>query len=233
VGSISIETANCVVDADACKDRLTARPGDFVRLTVSDTGAGMPPAILAHVFEPFFTTKGVGNGLGLGLATVHGAVSQNEGFIEVTSEPGLGTSFQVYLPRHRPAGSTLNEPMGLRVDGNETILLVDDEPSILRATARMLEGRGYTVLSAPGPKEALALVRTHAGKIHLLLTDVIMPSMNGRDLAQEVVALRPQVRCVFMSGFTAEVLDGKPAVHFLQKPFTAEELSTKVRAALG
>ena len=177
-------------------------------LAVSDDGCGMDKETLAHIFEPFFTTKGVGKGTGLGLATVYGIVKQNNGFINVYSEPGQGTTFTIYLPRHagkaeqaRTEGAA--EPAAR---GHETILLVEDEPAILKLTTRMLEQLGYTVLAASTPGEAIRLAREHAGEIHLLMTDVVMPEMNGRDLARNLLSLYPHLKCLFMSGYTADVI---------------------------
>jgi two-component system cell cycle sensor histidine kinase/response regulator CckA len=236
VGTISIELANAVVTPEDCRLRPSARPGEFVRLTITDTGSGIAAAALPLIFEPFFTTKGPGKGTGLGLATVYGAVTQNHGFIEVTSQLGHGAAFLLFFPRQqaRPVEAGNDAEPRLR-DGKETILLVEDEPAISRVTSRVLRAQGYTVLTASSPEEALVLARTHPGEIDLLLTDVIMPNMNGRKLSGAVAVLRPQIKCLFMSGYTADVLDehGLRGDRFLQKPFSSAELATKVRAALG
>jgi CheY-like chemotaxis protein len=198
----------------------------------------MDPETLAQIFEPFFTTKGVGGGTGLGLATVYGAVKQNHGFIYAYSEPGQGTTFTIYLPRYVGKTEPLRtkDPAGPALSGLETILLVEDEPTMLELTTVMLERQGYTVLAAGTPGEAICLAREHAGEIHLLLTDVVMPGMNGRDLAKNLLSLYPNLKRLFMSGYTANVIAHHgvldPGVHFLQKPFSLKELADKVREAL-
>ncbi len=238
VGNIIIETDNRVFDEDACEGLVDCEPGQYVMLFVRDTGSGMSAEALEHLFEPFFTTKGVGEGTGLGLAMVYGAVRQNRGFIHVQSEPGEGTTFRIYLPRHlarveehprAPASTPASR-------GQETILLVEDELSILNMTRLMLEKLGYTVLPAKTPGEAMHLAREHSGRIHLLITDVIMPEMNGRDLAKSVLSLYPDIKRLFMSGYTADVITHsgvlEEGVHFLQKPFHSKALAAKVREAL-
>ncbi|MEI8191108.1 MAG: ATP-binding protein [candidate division NC10 bacterium] len=238
VGTLTIATGTAVFDEAYCADHAGAVPGEYVRLSVRDTGAGMDPDTLSHIFEPFFTTKGVGTGTGLGLATVYGAVKQNNGFITADSAVGHGTTFTLYLPRHvgkpeqaRPAG-----PADPARCGHETILLVEDEPAILTLTTRMLEHQGYTVLAARTPGEALHLAREHVGALHLLLTDVVMPEMNGRALAKTLLALYPQLKRLFMSGYTATVIAHhgvlEAGVHFIQKPFSMQDLAAKVREAL-
>jgi PAS domain S-box-containing protein len=239
VGKITIETGNVVLDEAYVAGHVEARVGEYVRLAVSDNGCGMSPEVRAHLFEPFFTTKGLGQGTGLGLATVYGIVKQNNGFIGVYSEPGQGTTFQIHLPRHAaptvsPAGPEAAPAPGR---GHETILLVEDEPALLRISRRVLENLGYRVLAARGPGEAIQLAREHAGTIHLLMTDVVMPEMNGRDLAKNLLSQYPHLKRLFMSGYTADVIAHHgvldPGIHFLQKPFTVEALADKVREALG
>ena len=238
VGMITVETANCTFDEEYCAVHAGFLPGEYVRLTVSDNGCGMSREVLPHIFEPFFTTKEVGKGTGLGLATVYGAVKQNNGFINVYSEPGEGTTFRIYLPRYRgDLGSSAPKEAGeATLGGEETILLVEDEPTILAMTTTMLQRLGYTVLAAASPREALGMAETHPGVIDLLVTDVIMPDMNGRDLAKMLLAAKPGLKCLFMSGYTADiiaiqgVLDEK--VSFIQKPFSKTELAGKVRQIL-
>jgi CheY-like chemotaxis protein len=238
VGTVTIETANCRVDARQYTDNPDVRPGEFVRLSVTDDGCGMDAATVAMIFEPFFTTKRIGTGTGLGLATVYGTVKQNDGFIVVDSTPGEGTTFSIYLPRYigedeiQPADAA--QPA--TPHGRETVLLVEDEPAILTLVAHILSGQGYRVMRASSPKEALQIADAHVGTIDLLLTDVIMPDMNGRDLAEALRSRYPDVRAVFMSGYTSDVIakhgvldDG---VSFLQKPFSIDSLSGKVREAL-
>ena len=238
VGSITIETDSCVFDEAFCAAHAGSVPGEYLRIAVTDNGEGMDKDTLSHIFEPFFTTKGIGQGTGLGLATVYGIVKQNNGFITVYSEPGEGSTFQIFLPPHqgaavsgRSAGTA--EPVAC---GNETILLVEDEPAILVISQSMLGRLGYRILGASTPREAIRLAEENAGKIGLLMTDVVMPEMNGRDLAQKVIAFQPGLKCLFMSGYTADVIAHNgmlhTGVHFLQKPFTMRELATHVRAAL-
>jgi PAS domain S-box-containing protein len=238
VGKLIITTGNISPDGEYCADHEGFVPGDYVLLTVSDDGQGMTPEILAKLFEPFFTTKGVGKGTGLGLATVYGIVKQNKGFIDVDSEPGKGTTFRIYLPRHdHPVEQVRREePVTDNVRGSETILLVEDEPAILSMATTMLERLGYIVLTADMPGKAMDLARSHAGEIHLLMTDVVMPDMNGKDLANKLLSLYPDLKCLFMSGYTADViahhgvLDGD--VHYIQKPFIMRDLADAVRKAL-
>ena len=237
-GKITVTTANHTIDAKYCVSHAGVVPGDYVRITVSDSGCGMDPETLGHIFEPFFTTKDVGVGTGLGLATVYGAVKQNGGFIDVCSELGKGTTFTIYLLRHQGQRVPVRTPAPAEpvVCGHETILLVEDELSILKLTARMLGKFGYTVLMAGTPGEAVRLAQEHAGDIDLLMTDVVMPEMNGRDLAKNLRALYPELKRLFMSGYTADII----AIHgvveqgvcFIQKPFTMQELAAKVRNTL-
>ncbi len=237
VGRITIETGNATLDADDCAARPGAVPGEYVVLSVTDNGRGMDAETMSHLFEPFFTTKEVGKGTGLGLATVYGIVKQNEGFTDAESELGTGTTFRVYLPRHR-SRTTAPEapPQGAAAGGGETVLVVEDEPAILRLGTAMLERLGYDVISAATPSEAIRLAREHAGEIHLLITDVVMPETNGRDLARSLLSLHPRLRRLFMSGYTADVIADHgvldKGVHFLLKPFSARDLAAKVREAL-
>jgi signal transduction histidine kinase len=238
VGKVTIETENSAFDEAYCDLHAGFTPGQYVLLAVSDNGCGMDHETISHVFEPFFTTKEVAKGTGLGLATVYGAVKQNNGFIHVYSEPGRGTTFKIYLPSHQARTEHLpeGEPVQPAVCGRETVLLVEDEPAILQMTTRMLERMGYTVLAANRPGEAMRLAETHPGQIHLLMTDVVMPEMNGRDLAKNLISLYPNLRRLFMSGYTANVIAHHgvldEGVHFIQKPFSKEELAARVRKAL-
>jgi two-component system, cell cycle sensor histidine kinase and response regulator CckA len=238
VGKLTIETGNRTFDEEYCAHHTGFVPGEYVRLVVSDDGCGMDKETLSHLFEPFFTTKKVGQGTGLGLATVYGAVKQNNGFINVYSEPGRGTTFTIYLPRHAgetrrtiTEGAPAPDPRG-----REVILLVEDEPAILRLAAMMLEKQGYTVVAAATPGEAIRLARERTGEIDLLMTDVVMPEMNGRELARNILTLYPGLRRLFMSGYTADVIAHQgvleEGVHFIQKPFGIKELAAKVREVL-
>ncbi|MBK9472301.1 MAG: response regulator [bacterium] len=238
VGEVCIETGNTTLDESRVRSQPGLQAGDFVRLVVSDNGSGMDDETASRVFEPFFATQDVGKGTGLGLASVHGSITQSGGFIDLDSKPGRGTTFFIYLPRYvgavEPAvGHALPAPL---VGGHETVLLVEDEPAILEMTTSMLERQGYRVLAAGAPEAALRVAAEHTEPIHLLMTDVIMPGMNGRDLAAALKTMRPEMKCLFMSGFSAEVVarhgETEPGRLFLQKPFSHEELLTRVREVL-
>ena len=239
VGKITVGTGNCTLDEEYCSAHAGFVPGQYVKIEVSDNGSGMDKETLPHIFEPFFTTKGVNEGTGLGLATVYGIVKQNNGFINVYSEQGQGTTFTIYLPRH--VGSTSQKLSESTEDpvlcGNETILLVEDEPTILNMTTTMLQRLGYKVLVAGTPSDAIRLADDHFGEIHLLLTDVIMPEMNGKILTEKLTINRPELKCLFMSGYTADVISHHgvldDGVHFIQKPFAKRELAAKIRQALS
>jgi signal transduction histidine kinase/CheY-like chemotaxis protein len=238
VGKLTIETGIKTFDEAYCKDNPGFIPGDFVLLAVSDNGCGMDKDTLDNLFEPFFTTKEVGKGTGLGLATIYGIVKQNNGFINVYSESGRGSTFNIYLPRLVDDESTDTDVPEKKAaaGGTETILLVEDDPSILRMTRMMLERKGYSVLTAATPSEAIKLAKIHAEKIHLLMTDVVMPEMNGRDLAGQIIALYPDIRLLFMSGYTADVIAHQgildDGVTFIQKPFSMADMTDKVREVL-
>jgi two-component system cell cycle sensor histidine kinase/response regulator CckA len=238
VGTITIETGNGAIDMAYSADHAGFAAGEYVLLAVTDDGGGMDKETLSHVFEPFFTTKGMGQGTGLGLATVYGIVKQNNGFINVYSEPGRGTRFTIYLPRHSGKAEQARgmEAEGPSLRGHETILLVEDEPANLKLIGKILERQGYTVLSAGTPGEAIRLAREYAGEIHLLMTDVIMPEMNGRDLARILLSMFPRLKRLFASGYTANVIAHQgvldDGVHFIQKPFSRKSLAAKVREAL-
>lgn len=240
VGKITVETGNSSLDDEDCRGQEGFIPGDYVWIAVSDNGSGMNKETLTHIFEPFFTTKGVGEGTGLGLSTVYGAVQQNRGFITTYSEPGRGTTFKIFIPRHvdtDEAGQSRSEAFtNPVVGGNETILLVEDEPSILNMTATLLQSLGYKVLSAETVEKAVGLAQQSTGVIHLLLTDVIMPEMNGWALAEQLLGIQPEIKCLFMSGYTANIIANQgmltEGVCFIQKPFSKAELAAKVREAL-
>jgi len=237
VGKVTIETGNATLDEDYCAHHAGFVPGAYVRLVASDDGCGMDKDTQAHLFEPFFTTKEMGKGSGLGLATVYGIVKQNQGFINVYSEPGQGTTFSIYLPRHvGKAEQARTDGAAAAVRGHETILLVEDEPAILKLATTMLERQGYAVLAASTPGEAIRLARKYGGAIHLLMTDVIMPEMNGRDLAKNLLNGDPHLKRLFMSGHAADVIADRgvldAGVSFIQKPFSVKELAAKVRETL-
>jgi PAS domain S-box-containing protein len=238
VGRLTIATRNTTLGESDQAKHPELRPGQFVRLDVTDDGRGMDEETLAHLFEPFFTTKAIGQGTGLGLATVYGIVKQNHGSVRVESERGHGTTFTIYLPRHvgTPGGGQKSVSPSPAARGRETILLVEDEPAVLGLTKRVLGGLGYTVLSASTPLEAIRVAEAHDGEIHLLLTDVIMPEMNGHELAMRLHAIRPGLRRLYMSGYTANVIPDRGAstdgAGFLAKPFSHSALAAKVRAVL-
>ncbi len=238
VGKITIETGEAAFDKAYCAVHAGFAPGEYALLAVSDNGCGMDKETIGHLFEPFFTTKEVGKGTGLGLATVYGAVKQNNGFVNVYSEPGQGTTFRIYLPPHL-AGTRVRADAATAktaVCGSETILLVEDEPAILRMAAMMLERLGYAVMTAQTPGEAILLANEHTGPIHLLMTDVVMPEMNGRDLAKNILSIYPGIKRLFMSGYTANVIAHHgvldEGVHFIQKPFSSKDLGAKLRDVL-
>ncbi|SEM22781.1 PAS domain S-box-containing protein [Syntrophus gentianae] len=237
-GRVTIETGNATFDEAYCAGKLGSASGDYVMLAVSDDGHGMDKETMDNIFEPFFTTKGIGRGTGLGLATVYGIVKQNKGFINVYSEPGHGTTFKIYLPRHAAETEQMEEesPATPTARGHETILLVEDEPTILYLAKLMLESFGYRVLAASTPGEAIQMAKEHADEINLLMVDVVMPEMNGPDLAKYLLSLYPGLRCLFMSGYTANIIAHRgvldEGVSFIQKPFSMQALAAKVREAL-
>jgi two-component system, cell cycle sensor histidine kinase and response regulator CckA len=215
------------------------QPGAYVMLAISDTGVGMSAQTKAHLFEPFYTTKDRGRGTGLGLSTVYGIVKQCGGHITVSSEVDRGTTFCIYLPiAHEPAVAQEARAAVAVSGGSETILVVEDDPSVLRLTSEALERRGYRVLTAGGWLEALDLVSRSSAAIDLVLTDIIMPGMGGRVLGERIRLLRPQVRVLYMSGYPddafgdAATAGAKPAMTLLEKPFTAERLAVKIRETL-
>ncbi|MGC3981478.1 MAG: PAS domain S-box protein [Steroidobacteraceae bacterium] len=236
-GKLSIETAEIEVDAMYRKMHPQLRPGCFVVLTISDTGQGMTAQVRSRIFEPFFTTKAVGKGTGLGLAVVHGIVKQSGGHIEVHSEPGFGTAFKIYLPAVKEAPVASADIEAPQVDnGNETILLVEDDDSVRELVARSLQSLGYKVMQAVNGHAALQVLDTHSAQIDLLLTDVVMPEMTGRELAEEF-STRSRAPVLFVSGYTNDAVVRHGVLHaeaaFLHKPFTLKALSSKVRELLN
>ena len=231
-GRITVETADVELDEEYARTHVGVRPGWYVMLAVSDTGIGMDPETQSHIFEPFFTTKEPGKGTGLGLATVYGIVKQSDGNIWVQSQPGGGTTFKIYFPLVdaplEPAGPVA--ALGQAPEGAETILLVEDQADVRHLVRRVLQGAGYTVLDTSSPADALALAGRYTGPIHLMLTDIVMPQMNGRVLADLLKRRCPALRVVFMSGYADTQLD--PGTAYLQKPFTPDTLVRTVRAVL-
>jgi signal transduction histidine kinase/CheY-like chemotaxis protein len=236
-GKLLIETANVDLDQDYARRHRPQLPGQYVLLSVADTGKGMDAETQAHIFEPFFTTKEVGKGTGLGLSTVYGVVRQSGGHIWVYSEPGQGTTFKIYLPRVARMVQAQQAPAtpGDSMRGSETILLVEDEESLRGLTRSLLEDSGYTVLEAELPEAAVEIAARHGGPIHLLLTDMVMPGMDGRALAETLSPVRPEMKVIYMSGYTGFTPSGlaDSEVAWLAKPFTRQTLLRKVREAIG
>lgn len=238
VGKVTIETKNVEFDEEYCADHAEFIAGAYVMLAVSDDGCGIAPEVMGQIFEPFFTTKGLGQGTGLGLATVYGIVKQNKGFINVYSEPEKGTVIKVYLPRYAEQTATeRNEPgRGLPSGQGETILLVEDDATILKLGKRMLENLGYKVLSTTRSNDAKKIAEEYDGRIDLLLTDVVMPEMNGRELSEQLQTIYPKLKTLFMSGYTANVIAHRgvldEGINFVSKPFSLKEIATKVREVL-
>jgi PAS domain S-box-containing protein len=238
VGDITMRTENVVIDDSNRAANPEFIPGEYVLLTMSDTGVGMSREIREKVFEPFFTTKELGKGTGLGLSTVYGIVKQNDGVIHVSSEPGQGTTFTIYLPRFEVQTERVpsEDAADKHPTGTETILLVEDDEAILNLSRIILERLGYTVLAAKTPGQAISLAKQHPGELHLLITDVVMPEMNGRELAEKLGPVRPNLKCLFMSGYTADVIAHRgildEGVNFIQKPFGSNDLAVRVRRVL-
>ena len=239
VGNITLETDTLFFDQDYCDTHAEFTPGEYVMLAVSDNGVGMDRQTMDHVFDPFFTTKKQGKGTGLGLATVYGIIKQNKGFINVYSELDSGSIFRVYFPRHRAGEETARpeSPEPEETTGKETILIVEDDPVLLEMGAIMLQRLGYRVLTAAIPQEAREIVNTHGRAIDLMITDVVMPEMNGKDLAARIQEICPDIRLIFMSGYTANVIVHQgvleEGINFIQKPFSLQNLAAKIREVLN
>jgi PAS domain S-box-containing protein len=238
VGRVTIRTDNVSFNAAYCREHPELRAGAWVMLELADSGRGMDQETLDHIFEPFYTTKAEGQGIGLGLATVYGIVEQNRGFISASSRPGGGTTVQIFLPQATSQTETASAPPAKkRVGGRETLLLVEDEPMLLRVTQAILQRLGYTVLAASTPSQAIRFVEERGDAIRLVVSDVVMPDMNGPDLVTRLIGLAPHLKCLFVSGyFTSAILPDavvKSGAQFLQKPFAADDLAAKVRGLLG
>ncbi len=236
-GTLRLETDRIDLDEVAAARIPEGRPGAFARITVSDTGGGIPPEMLDRIFDPFFTTKEVGKGTGLGLSTVYGIVRQSGGFIEVESEAGRGTTFRIHLdPVEAPPSAAPDAAFQAPRGGPETVLVAEDEPSVRALLVEVLRGHGYAVIEAETPERALQLAETEKGPLHLLVTDYVMPNMNGRELAQRLLAAHPRLAVLYISGYTddAGTLTDDPSsgLHFLSKPFTPDALARKVREVL-
>ncbi len=241
-GTVAIKTSEATLtEADSMRN-VELMPGNYVVLSISDNGHGMDEKTISHLFEPFFTTKEIGKGVGLGLATVYGIVTQNHGCIDVISAPQKGTTFNIYFPKHSsvsdiPKTDDKSPSKNPPSSSPRTILLVEDEPLVLTMAVAVLERSGYRVISTGTPKDAVELAKKHACEIDLLITDVVMPEMNGRDLAQKLLSICPNLKALFMSGYSIEIIskDGilDEGMFFIQKPFTVNGLSTKVKEVLS
>ena len=237
-GLVTIKTENTTLEESHRTRQPWLIPGDYIQLTVSDNGCGMQKEEIDNVFEPFFTTKDISKGQGLGLATVYGAVKQNGGFIDVSSELERGTTFTIYLPRYREVSSKEKIKMAVQPDmpAKETILVVEDEPIVLELVTKLLEMKGYTVIATNNPLEAINLARDCAGNFNLLLTDVLMPEMNGDELAKKLLTDYPSLKCLFMSGYSAEFVTHSGLlnedIHFIQKPFAVDTLIAKIQEVI-
>jgi nitrogen-specific signal transduction histidine kinase/CheY-like chemotaxis protein len=237
-GRLTLETADVELDETHARRHIGARPGRYVKLAVSDTGCGMDAETQARIFEPFFTTKEAGKGTGLGLATVYGIVKQSGGHIWVYSEPGRGTIFKIYLPRVEevPESAAPEAYHGIRRQGSETVLLAEDDAELRGLASEILRGHGYTVLEATNGVEGAGVAEGHAGPIHALVTDVVMPRMGGRELAEALRSAHPETKVVYMSGYTDNAIMHhgvlEPGIVLLEKPFTPDALLGKVREVL-
>jgi two-component system, cell cycle sensor histidine kinase and response regulator CckA len=237
-GKLTIETANVELDESYARQHGPVKPGPYVMFAVSDTGCGMDRETQARIFEPFFTTKEPGKGTGLGLSTVYGIVKQSGGYIWVYSEPGRGTTFKIYLPRVEAVAEAVKprRKAARTVRGSETILLVEDDHAVRTLIRSTLQAHGYTVLETDHGKHAIQVCSQHAGPIHLMVTDVVMPEMSGRELAERLKPSRPNMQVLFMSGYTDKAIvhhgELDPGTPFLQKPFTPDVLARKVREVL-
>ena len=240
VGKVTIKTETTIFDEDACMAYADCLPGAYVRLSVSDDGCGMNGETQEHIFEPFFTTKKIGQGTGLGLATVYGIVKQNEGFIQLTSEPGIGTTFNIYLPQHETGGEIEGSDAASEAiprSRGETVLMVEDDSTLREMGRMMLQRLGYNILLAATPGEAIKMVEKYEHEIQLFITDVVMPEMNGRELADRLLNIRPDMKHLFMSGYTADVIAHRgvldEGINFIQKPFSFKDLAVKIREVLS
>jgi PAS domain S-box-containing protein len=237
-GKLILETANAEIDDEYVQAHIGVKPGRYVRLSVSDTGAGIPPEVRERIFEPFFTTKENGKGIGLGLSTVYGIVKQSGGNIWVYSEPGYGTVFKVYFPRAEEPVEVWSEKVKEieTLYGGETILLVEDDEAVRKLAMQILRKQGYKVLEAKHGGDALLISKKYQDLIHLMVTDVVMPGMSGRELAENLLATRPEMKVLYISGYTDNTIVHlgvlEPEIHFIQKPFTMEALAKKVREVL-
>jgi two-component system, cell cycle sensor histidine kinase and response regulator CckA len=237
-GTLTIQTEKIVVDDGHRRGATFIRPGDYVMLSVSDTGMGMDKETQSRIFEPFFTTKEKGKGTGLGLSTVYGIVKQSGGYVMVQSEEGRGTTFHIYLPRVEGVAERHPVPVAhTALGGTETVLLVEDEQSVRQLVRETLAAKGYRVVEADNGESGVAVAAKHQGKIDLVITDVVMPGMGGRELVKQLAQTRPETKVLYLSGYTEDAIVSEGTIEsgaaFLQKPFTLQNLSRKVREVLG
>jgi CheY-like chemotaxis protein len=237
-GKIMIRTSNIELDNSYRREHTYIQPGPYIMLSVSDTGCGMDKETQSRIFEPFFTTKEKGKGTGLGLSTVYGIIKQSGGYIFAQSEVGHGTTFRIFLPRVDEPADCNNIIRRARADtrGSETVLLVEDEESVRHLVRDTLQSRGYTVIDAGDGEEALLIVSKQSGAIHLMITDVVMPGINGQELAKEILKTHPATKVLFLSGYAEDTIRQQalpPGTAFLQKPFTLQTLLRKTREVLG
>jgi CheY-like chemotaxis protein len=237
-GTLTLETEKIVVDESHRRGPTFIRPGEYLMLSVSDTGMGMSKETQSRIFEPFFTTKEKGKGTGLGLSTVYGIVKQSGGYVMVQSDEGRGTTFQIYLPRVEGVAEKLLAPaVHAALGGTETVLLVEDEESVRQLVRETLAAKGYRVMEAQNGESGVAAAAQHDGKIDLVITDVVMPGMGGRELVKQLAQTRPETKVLYLSGYTEDAILNEDTIEsgaaFLQKPFTLQNLSSKVREVLG
>jgi CheY-like chemotaxis protein len=237
-GTLTIQTEKIVVDDGHRRGATFIRPGDYVMLSVSDTGMGMDKETQSRIFEPFFTTKEKGKGTGLGLSTVYGIVKQSGGYVMVQSEEGRGTTFHIYLPRVEGVAERHPVPVAhTALGGTETVLLVEDEESVRQLVRETLAAKGYRVVEADNGESGVAVAAKHQGKIDLVITDVVMPGMGGRELVKQLAQTRPETKVLYLSGYTEDAIVSEGTIEsgaaFLQKPFTLQNLARKVREVLG
>lgn len=238
VGKITVETRLVSIDETYGMSHFDTVPGDYVLVAVTDTGCGMNKDLLDHIFEPFFTTKGQGKGTGLGLSTVYGIVKQNHGMVNVYSETGIGTTFNIYLPKHtaKEQGVVEAPAQEMMTGRGENILIVEDDPMVLAMSSAMLQRLGYTVLRAKTPGEAIDMAEDEKMEIQMVVTDVVMPEMNGKDLSERLKRIRPDLKCLFMSGYTADIISDEEMnddkFNFIRKPFVGMEFARKIREVL-
>src|SRR5437660_2828347 len=237
-GKISIQTANVHLDDSYRREHKYINPGPYVMISVTDTGLGMDKETQSRIFEPFFTTKEKGKGTGLGLSTVYGIVKQSGGYVFAQSEVGQGTTFRIYLPQVEGAADTIGpaKTASTETGGSETVLLVEDEESVRQLVRETLESKGYTVMEAENGEEGLKIAESHNGPIHMMITDVVMPGISGRELAKRLMQVRPETKVLYLSGYTEDAIVHQGVLEtgtaFLQKPFTLQTLSRKVREVL-